>query len=130
MLQLILDVGSYAIAMPESQKKGYAAWEETLSNDLVMIKGNMVKELRGNVWRISYQYGVFDDTTKANLLAAVKRGQTEPILCSFLPPDGEELITANFFVTEFKYPKFMWSAEGKPMWADFGVELREVHPHD
>lgn len=139
MDQLILDVGGYAVLMPESQKGGYEAWEEQLSVDLTMIPGNMVKEVRGAVWHVSYQYGWFDETTKNNLLAACRKGQREPILCAFLPPNGDELQTGEFFVTSLQTPKFQWSrlTPGEddtdvavPVWADFAVELREVEPHD
>ena len=122
MNQLILDTGGYAILLPESQKGGYTAYEEPLSVDLVMLPGNMVRELRGTVWRVNYQYGYFTDEEK--------KGRNEPILCAFLPPNSTEMISSEFFVTAFTSPKFMWSREGKPMWGDFSVELREVTPHD
>lgn len=131
MTQLILDTGGVGLLLPESQKGGYQAWEEDLSVDLVMIPGNMVKELGGIVWRVSYQYGVFfRDEEKNRFIAACRKGRREPILCSFLPPDQEKTITAEFFVTEYTPPKFMWSSEGKALWADFSLELREVSPHD
>lgn len=130
MNQLILDTGGYAILLPESRKGGYTAYEEPLSVDLVMLPGNMVRELRGTVWRVNYQYGYFTDEEKNNLLAACRKGRNEPILCAFLPPNSTEMISSEFFVTSFASPKFMWSREGKPMWGDFSVELREVTPHD
>ena len=130
MNQLILDTGGYAVLLPESRKGGYTAYEETLSVDLTMIPGNMVKEVRGSVWHVNYQYGFFSDEMKNRVIAACRKGRTEPILCSFLPPEQTELVSAEFFVTAFTAPKFMWSREGKPLWADFSVELREVEPHD
>ena len=95
-----------------------------------MLPGNMVRELRGTVWRVNYQYGYFTDEEKNNLLAACRKGRNKPILCAFLPPNSTEMISSEFFVTAFASPKFMWSREGKPMWGDFSVELREVTPHD
>lgn len=134
MNQLILDVGGYAILLPESQDGGYESHEEELTVDLTMIPGNMVKEVRGTVWRISYQYGYFDETAKNNLIAACRKGQREPIICTFLPPNGTETIESEFFVTAYQPPKFMWSRTTddtpEPVWADFSVELREVEPHD
>lgn len=139
MNQLILDVGGYAVLLPESQKGGYTAWEEQLSVGLTMIPGNMVKEIRGAVWRVNYQYGYFDDETKNRVLAACRKGQREPIICAFLPPNSEETQNAEFFVTSFSNPKFRWSRvtagendtdAAVPVWADFSVELREVEPHD
>ena len=138
MTQLVLDVGGYAVLLPESQKGGYQAWEEDLTVDLTMIPGNMVKELRGSVWRVNYQYGWFNDEMKNRVILACVKGRREPIICTFLPPNSEELISAEFFVTAFNSPKFQWSriagTDGEetavPMWADFSVELREVEPHD
>lgn len=134
MLQLILDTGEYAVAMPESIKGGYTAYEEDLTVDLTMIPGNMVKEVRGTVWHVAYQYGWFDETEKNRVIAACRKGRQEPIICSFLPPNGNELLTSEFFVTAFNSPKFRWSRDDDdktvPVWADFSVELREVEPHD
>ena len=134
MTQLVLDVGGYAIALPESQKQGYTVDEETLSQDLIMIPGNMVKEIRGDVWVITYQYGYFNDTDKDRVIAACKKGKKEPILCTFLIPESNKTITSTFFVTSFTRPRFMWSRNAKgetvPMWGDFNVSLREVDPHD
>lgn len=134
MTQLILDVGGYAIALPESQKNGYTVDEETLTQDLVMIPGNMVKEIRGDVWVISYQYGYFSDVDKDRVINACKKGKKEPIICTFLVPDTNQTITSNFFVTAFTRPKFMWSRLDDntpvPVWGDFSLSLREVDPHD
>lgn len=136
MDQLILDVGEYAVLLPESKKGGYEAYEESLAVDLTMIPGNMVKELRGLAWHVNYQYGYFDEETKNRVIAACKKGQREPIICAFLPTNGTELQTSTFFVTSFTNPKFQWSRlageESSPsaVWADFAVELREVDPHD
>lgn len=130
MTQLILDVGGMAVALPESQKGGYTAYEEDLSVEIEMISGRMVSELRGVVWRVNYQYGWFNDEDKARVIAASRKGRRTPILCSFLPPERAERITASFFVTDFSEPKFMWSSDGKPLWGDFSLSLREERPHD
>lgn len=134
MTQLILDVGGYAVALPESQRGGYTVDEETLTQDLIMIPGNMVKEIRGDVWVIEYQYGYLNDDEKNRFVSACKKGRKEPIICTFLIPETDETINANFFVTAFTRPKFMWSRTSNgnvvPLWGDFSVSLREVDPHD
>ena len=127
MTQLILD----GITLPESVKGGYAAVKEPLSKNVEMVSGRMVREMRGNVWRISYQYGYFSDELKNQILAACERGKSQPITCGFLPQESAgELTYSEFFVISVTRPKFMWSTNGKPMWGDFSVELREVRPHD
>ena len=134
MEQLILDIDGYAVSLPESQKGGYTVDEETLTQDLVMIPGNMVKEIRGDVWVIGYQYGYFTDEMKDRVINACKKGRKEPILCQFLSPDGNTTMVSSFFVTSFTRPKFMWSRDKNgtavPMWGDFSLSLREVDPHD
>lgn len=134
MTQLILDVGGYAIALPETQRESYVVDEEALSRDLVMIPGNMVKELRGDVWVIEYQYGYFNATDKDRVIAACKKGRREPIICTFLVPDGNQTLTSTFFVTAYTRPRFYWSRDDKgatvPVWGGFTVSLREVDPHD
>ena len=137
MIQLILDVGGYAVVMPESEKGGYTIKEETLSESIQMISGRTVREYRGKVWVASYQYGYFSGNDMQRVIAACEKGMQQSILCSVLTHSNSDLITTNFIVTSFERPKFMWSrivtesGEDKsvPMWADFSVSLREVKPH-
>lgn len=129
MTQLILDMNGAAIALPESIKGGYSAYEEDLSVEVTMISGRMVKELTGVVWRVEYQYGFFNDIDRARVIQACRKGKRTPILCAFLPPESEETITSAFWVTSFTEPKFMWSSDVKPMWGNFSVSLREVRSH-
>lgn len=136
MTQLILDTTGYNVQLPETHKGGYNANTEELSVEVTMVLGNIVKEIRGSVWRVSYQYGYFDDEMKNAFIAACEKGRKQPITCGFLEQGSEGILTyANFFVTSFRRPKFMWSkvqADGTsyPLWGDFYVELREVEPHD
>ena len=134
MTQLILD----GIEMPESQKGGYKAWPEPLSVDVQMVSGRTVREVKGSVWKASYQYGYFTDEMKEKVISACERGRRSGIYCGLLTPNSNTLYYSTFLVMGFTYPKFMWSrlvdgAEGStpvPVWADFSVELQEVRPHD
>lgn len=132
MIQLVLD----GIEMPESRDGGYVVDKKMLSVDVEMITGRMVRELRGNVWTIKYQYGYFDTDMRNRVIAACEKGQKEPITCGFLPQTSAgELTYSQFFVTNFKRPVFMWGKKQSngttiPLWADFSVELREVAPSD
>ena len=49
MTQLILDSGGASVVLPETRRESYVVDEEPLSRNLLMIAGNMVKELRGDV---------------------------------------------------------------------------------
>ena len=139
MTQLVLDVAGQGLALPESIKGTYTVQEEELTQDLTMIPGNMVKELRGKVWVITYQYGYFNTADKDRFISACVKGAREPIICTFLVPDTNQTLSSELFVTSYTRPKFMWSRraandegtlEAVPMWGDFSVELREVDPHD
>lgn len=129
-MQLIIDVGGYALKLPESQNMGYTVDEEDIGQDIIMLPGNMVRELRGKVWRITYQYGYLSDEEKTRFINACRKGKNEPIICSFLVPETNESLVSEFFVTAYTRPKFMWSRDGKPIWGDYNIELREVDPHD
>lgn len=139
MTQLILDTEEYNIALPESRKGGYEAVREDLGVEVIMASGRMTREVRGTVWRVSYQYGYFDDATKSNLIAACEKGRRQSIQCGFLAPDSTGALTySRFLVTDISYPRFMWSrrtlSSGEetyiPMWGGFSVEIREVKPSD
>lgn len=142
MTQLILD----GIELPESIKDTYKAWREDLGVELLMVSGRLTKEVKGTVWRVSYQHGYFDDATKDALIAACEKGRKEPITCGFLTQEGAGALEySKFWVTDYTRPKFAWSTEKStvvnsenievvsvpaPIWYDFSVELREVKPSD
>lgn len=144
--QLAIDLDGNAIYLPESVKR-YRAWEEDGGEQIEMISRRLVLESRGNIWRVSYQYGYFDGETKNKVIESCIKGRKQPIRCLFLPPNSNDMIASDFFVMSFTSPKFMWSrvvpVDGEvtddgeiiteksvPIWADFGLELREVRPHD
>lgn len=138
MTQLILDMDGGGVVLPESRKGGYTVQRDCLAAELQMVTGRVVRELRGSVWVISYQYGYLDGGLKDRVIAACEKGQRGPIRCGFLTQESAGALTyADFFVTGFQRPKFMWSRGGwsagqrtaVPMWADFSLDLREVKPH-
>lgn len=135
MTQLIIDTTGNAIVLPESKKGGYQCYREDLGDEVEMISGRIVREVRGSVWHVSYQYGYFDTETMQKLLTSCEKGRRQAITCSFLQQgSGDALTSSQFFVTDYKRPVFQWSrnedGEAVPMWADFTVELREVRPSD
>ena len=104
MTQLILDTTGYNMVLPESIKNGYFAEEQPLFVDVEMILGRVVRQLRGNVWHITYQYGFFDDDTKNKWISACRKGTRQAITCGFLPPDSSgTLLYSNFLVMAFTY---------------------------
>lgn len=133
--QLVLDADGDAVTLPESRRGGYTAARTPLHEDVEMISGRLVRELRGEVWTLGYQYSRFPDTLKNRVIAACEKGKRSPIACRFLIPDGGgELEYSRFFVTKFTYPKFYWGKHDHgtlvPLWGDFSLTLREVRPGD
>lgn len=138
MTQLILDIEEHGIALPESQKGEYTAYLDDGYEDVEMVTRRLVREFRGSVWVVEYQYGFFDADMKDRVIAACRKGKRTPIICDFLPPDSDGTLNRSlFWVTSFNSPKFMWSTKligtGEkpvPLWADFSLTLREVEPSD
>ena len=129
MIQMILDVGGYALALPESIKDGYSIKPVNLYQDVEMISGRYTREYRGEVWLASHQYGYLSDADKERFLNACENGMGHSILCSVILPKTNELYTNKFIVLDYRPPKFMWSTDGKPLWGDYYVQIREVKPH-
>lgn len=131
MTQLIID----NMVLPESLHGGYSITNESLHVDVEMIDGSIVREVRGDVWHIAYQYGYFNDADRFKFISICEKGMREPIVCNFLEQENDEsLRQSTFIVTSFKRPHFVWrteQAEGLPkaIWMDYQIELREVSPH-
>ena len=137
MTQLILDIGVESLVMPESQKNGYIVHEEPLVQSIDMISGRRIREYRGMVWTVAYQYGYLSDADRIKFLNICKKGTTSTIDCNILIPSTDEMVTSTFMVTSYREPKFAWgriiAEDGRsktvPLWGDYSIELREVKPH-
>ena len=137
MTQLILDIGGESLVMPESQKNGYIVHEEPLVQSIDMISGRRIREYRGMVWTVTYQYGYLSDDDRVKFLNICRKGTTSTIDCNILIPTTDEMVTSTFMVTSYREPKFAWGriimedgqAKTVPLWGDYSIELREVKPH-
>lgn len=137
MTQLILDIGGESLVMPESQKNGYIVHEEPLVQSIDMISGRRIREYRGMVWSVTYQYGYLSDADRIKFLNICRKGTTSTIDCNILIPATDEMVTSTFMVTNYREPKFAWGriimedgqAKTVPLWGDYSIELREVKPH-
>lgn len=137
MTQLILDIGGESMVMPESKKNGYTVHEEPLAQSIDMISGRRIREYRGMVWTVMYQYGYLSDEDRVKFLNICRKGTTSTIDCNILIPTTDEMVTSKFMVTSYREPKFAWGRiimeDGKektvPLWGDYSIELREVKPH-
>lgn len=137
MTQLILDIGGESLIMPESQKNGYTVHETPLMQSIDMISGRRIREFRGMVWEVTYQYGYLSDENRIKFLNICRKGTISTIDCNILIPTTDEMVTSTFMVTNYREPTFAWgrtiTEDGKektvPLWGDYSIELREVSPH-
>ena len=115
------------ILVPEPDFDGYHAWEDTLREQIPMISGRLVEEVRGKVWRISYTSDRMSDSETKRLLAALrsKGGKT----VAFLPDNGDELIPSTFLVESLTPPVLAFFDGTEPVWKGLAFSLREVKPH-
>lgn len=124
MVQLIID-GNY---MPEIDKNRYICAPKLLTEQLQMISGRIVQEVRGTVQTISAQYNYIDTTLLRGVMAVLRSGKPFPV--TYLPDDSDTMKVGEFIVESMTNPTFSFSAGGAPYWAGLAFTLREVSPHD
>lgn len=124
MTQLIIN----GIALPEASGGKYQCYEGTLSEQIEMISGRMVTEVRGHVWNIEYAYDYMGNELTRRLLAALRSGTAMTV--KYLPDNSDELEESTFLCEDLTPPTFAFSRSGKPFWHDIKFKLREVRPHD
>lgn len=124
MTQLIIN----GIALPEASGGKYQCYEGTLSEQIEMISGRMVTEVRGHVWNIEYAYDYMGNELTRQLLAALRSGTAMTV--KYLPDNSDELEESTFLCEDLTPPTFAFSRSGKPFWHDIKFKLREVRPHD
>ena len=115
------------ILAPEADFDGYRAWEDTLREQIPMISGRMVEEVRGKVWRISYSSARMSDSETRRLLAALRAKGSKTV--AFLPDNGDELIPSTFLVESLTPPALAFFDGAEPVWTGLSFSLREVKPH-
>ena len=115
------------ILVPEPDFDGYHAWEDTLREQIPMISGRLVEEVRGKVWRINYTSARMSDSETRRLLAALRAKGSKTV--AFLPDNGDELIPATFLVESLTPPVLAFFDGTEPVWKGLGFTLREVKPH-
>lgn len=124
MTQIILN----GVYLPKMSHDRYACWEEELHETLTMIKGRMVREVRGKVWKARWGCDVLDDETYKAALAVLRSGVSFP--AAVLPDNGGELVSSTFLVESITPATFAFEANGKAVWHGLAFQIREVDPHD
>lgn len=115
------------ILIPEPDFDGYRAYPDMLKEQIEMISGRMTEEVRGDVWRIDYTSGNMVDSTKRQLMAALRAKGSKTV--AFLPDNGDELITSTFLVESLTPPALAFFDGTEPVWKGLSFSLREVKPH-
>lgn len=123
VVQLILN-GTY---LPQTSNDKYSCRPERLGEQIEMISGRMVTEVRGTVQTITYSYDKMPNATYIALLSALRGGSMTVV---YLPDDSDTMVSGTFVCTSFPTPVFAFSADGKAVWHSVSFTLREVAPHD
>lgn len=112
---------------PEPDFDGYRAYEDTLREQIPMISGRIVEEVRGKVWRVEYTSGRMSDALTRQLLAALRAKGSKTV--AFLPDNGDELIPSTFLLESLTPPTLAFFDGTEPVWTGLAFNLREVKPH-
>lgn len=124
MTQLVIN----GIVLPETSGGKYKCYEGTLSDQIEMISGRVVTEVRGHVQYIEYSYDYMGNELVRKLLSALRAGTA--LTVKYLPDSGDDMKTSTFVCEDLTPPVFAFSRSGKPYWHDISFTLREVRPHD
>ena len=124
MIQLILDGN---IALPQTSWDKYRCYPSLLTQQVEMISGRLVEEVRGVVQMIEYSYDYMGNGLMQQVLAVLRSGTS--FSAAYLPDEGDELVSGIFLCTSITQPTFAFSRGGVPYWHNFGFTLREVKPH-
>lgn len=124
MVQLIIDNRIY---LPETSRGKYKCYPALLGEQLDMISGRRVYEVRGTVQMIEYAYDYMGNALLRSLLEVLRSGRSFPV--SYLPDGGDTLTVGTFLTQSLTDPVFAFSRSGKPYWHDIAFQLREVSPH-
>ena len=112
---------------PEPDFDGYRAWEDTLREQVTMISGRIVEEVRGKVWRVEYTSGRMSDALTRQLLTALRAKGSKPV--TFLPDDSDDMKASTFLVESLTPPTLAFFDGTEPVWTGLAFTLREVKPH-
>ena len=125
MIQQMILGGVY---LPQTSNDRYACWEDLLGEQITMISGRVVFEVRGKVWRARYSYGVLDDETCRAALAVLRSGK--PFQAAVLPDNGGAMVASTFMTESLTPPSFAFRDGDKAVWHGLAFQIREVAPHD
>ena len=125
MTQLILNG---QVALPQTSWDKYRCYPSILNQQVEMISGRMVEEVRGIVQMIEYSYDYMGNDLMRSVLGILRSGTSFPV--AYLPDGADTLQSGMFLCTSLTQPVMAFSRRGVPYWHNFAFTLREVKPHD
>ena len=115
------------VALPQTSWDKYRGYPSILNQQVEMISGRLVEEVRGIVQMIEYSYDYMGNDLMRSVLGILRSGTSFPV--AYLPDEGDELVSGIFLCTSITQPTFAFSRGGVPYWHNFAFTLREVRPH-
>ena len=122
--QLIID----GIYLPYTSGDKYKSYPKELGTQIEMISGRVVTEVRGHVQVVEYAYDYMGNALWRQLAAVLRSGGVFP--ASYLPDDGDEMVTSSFICEKLSNPTFAFARNGEGLWHNISFTLREAEPHD
>lgn len=120
MTQLIIG----GVELPEAKNGKYKCYEKELGENIRMISGRMVTEVRSSVKVIEYAYDFMGNDLMRALLAALRsRGD---LTVQFLDPTSDALQESTFRCTKQPAPQFAFTKNGAGLWHNVAFTLEEV----
>lgn len=123
MTQLIINGTSY----PETSHDKYGVWQVDLGETIRMAGGNLVKEKRGKVWHIRYEFDYFYNSLMQTCLNDLRSG--DELSVAFLQEDNT-YTSGLFRAVSFPTPTFAFSKgfgdDAKSYWHGISFELEGV----
>lgn len=124
MTQIIFN-GTY---LPKTSNDKYYCHVEFIGEDVPMISGRIVTELRGLVWVAHYEYDRLPDSVWRAICSVLRNKASVP--CTVLPDNSNDMVTATMKCTDLTNPTFAFESNGAAVWHNIAFTLREVKPHD
>lgn len=115
------------IYLPQTTRDKYRCYPSLLSQQIEMITGRIVQEIRGTVQIIEYSYDYMGNELMRQLNEVLRSGAPFPV--AYLPDGTDEMESSIFICTDFPVPEFAFSRYGVPYWHNVAFTLREVRPH-
>ena len=107
------------IDLPETKNGKYKCYEQELGENIRMISGRLVTEVRSSVRVIEYSYDYMGNDLMRRLLTALRSVQ-------FLDPLSDSMQSASFRCTKQPAPQFAFSRDGVGLWNNIAFTLEEV----